>query len=59
MKLTVANVLIGVVCIVVANLLLVALRTQVALPLGPGLQSAIAVGVGVLVWFFIVARMKR
>ena len=59
MKITVTNILIGIVCIVVANLLLVFLRTQVSLPLSPGIQSAIACGVGVLVWFLIVARMKR
>ena len=59
MQFTVTNILIGVVCIVVANLLLVALRTAIDMPWGDGLESALATGVGVLAWFFVVARLKK
>jgi hypothetical protein len=59
MKLTVGNILLGVACIVVANLLLVALRMVVDIPLSDGLESAIATGIGVVAWFYIAARMKR
>jgi len=59
MSLSVANIAIGLVCIVAANLLLVLLRTVVDIPLSDGLESALATGVGVIAWFLIAARMKR
>jgi hypothetical protein len=59
MPVTVPNILIGVACIVVANLLLVALRTMIDLPWSDGTESAVATGVGVVAWFFIAARIKR
>ena len=59
MPITARNIIIGVVCIVVANLLLVALRQIVNIPLADALESAIATGVGVLAWFLIVNRMNR
>ena len=58
MPLTVRNIAIGVACIIVANLLSVALRQIVNVPLSGTVISAIATGVGVLAWFVIVGRMK-
>lgn len=56
MKITVKNILIGVVCIVVANLLLAALRNSVDLPLADWLEGAIATAVAIVIWFGVVAR---
>jgi hypothetical protein len=58
MPITVKSIVILVVCIVVANLLLAALRTAVDIPFADGLESAVATGVGVVAWFFIGSRMK-
>jgi hypothetical protein len=55
---TLKSVLLGIVCILVANLLLVALKTTVGLPLAEGVLTAIATIVGVLAWFFIGARIR-
>lgn len=52
------SILLGIVCIVVANLLVVALREFVGLPGSTSLQSGLATVVGVLAWFFIGARIK-
>ena len=54
-----ASILIGVVCIVAANLLLELLRHLVDLPFSDSLQSMLATGVGVVAWFAIVAGLKR
>jgi hypothetical protein len=59
MQITLTNIIIGIACIVVANLLLVSLRMVVDMPWGDGLESTLATGVGVLAWFFIVARLKK
>jgi hypothetical protein len=48
---------IGVVCIVVAQLLLVALRSAVALPFSTYVQQSIATALGVLAWFYVGAKM--
>jgi hypothetical protein len=56
MKITVKNILIGVVCIVIANLLLAWLRSSGDLPLADWMESGIATAVAVLVWFALVAR---
>ena len=58
MQFTLTNIIIGIACIVVANLLLVLLRTVVGMPWGDGLESMLATGVGVLAWFFIVAAQE-
>ncbi len=58
MPITVRNIAIGAACIIVANLLSVALRQVVTLPVPNGIVSAIATGIGVFVWFVIVGRMK-
>lgn len=58
MPITVKNIIIGIICIVVANLLLVALRQFADLPWGDGLKSAIATGIGVVAWFIIAGRMR-
>ena len=57
--LSVRGILIGVACIVVANLLLEGLRHLVELPLSDSLESMIATGLAVVVWFAIVLRVKR
>ena len=59
MNLSLMSIVVLVVCIVVANLLLVALRTVTDLPWSDGVESAIAVGVGVLAWFIIAPRLRR
>ena len=56
MKVTVKNILIGVVCIVIAQLLLVWLRSSADLPLADWLESGMATVVAVIVWFALVAR---
>jgi CDP-diglyceride synthetase len=56
MKVTVKNILIGVVCIVIAQLLLAWLRSSGDLPLADWLESGIATGIAVIVWFALVAR---
>ncbi len=58
MPITVRNIAIGAACIIAANLISVALRQVVTLPLPNGIVSAIATGIGVFVWFLIVGRMK-
>jgi len=59
MNLSVMSIVVLVVCIVVANLLLVALRTVADLPWSDGLESAIATGIGALAWLLISPRLKR
>jgi len=46
-----------VVCIVVAQLLLVALQSAVALPFSTYVQQSIATALGVLAWFYVGAKM--
>jgi hypothetical protein len=58
MEFSLRNIIILVVCIVVANLLLVLLRSLVDLPFADGLESAVATGIGALAWFFIVPRLR-
>jgi hypothetical protein len=57
--LTVRGIVIGVICIVAANILLELLRRMIDLPFSDSLESMLATGVGVLVWFGIVARLSR
>jgi|EndMetStandDraft_2_1072991.scaffolds.fasta_scaffold1284270_2 hypothetical protein len=57
--LTVRSIVIGIVCIVCANLLLELLRRLVDVPFSDGLESMLATGVGVFVWLAIVMRGKR
>jgi hypothetical protein len=59
MKITVVSVIVLAVFIVVAELLLVGLRQVAALPGSEGVQSAIAAGVGALVWGIIMPRINR
>jgi hypothetical protein len=56
MKVTAKNILIGVACIVLASLLLAALRNSVDPPLEDWMESAIATALAVVAWFAIVAR---
>lgn len=56
---SVKSILILAVCIVAANLLLVALRTVVDIPFSDGLQSAIASGIVALAWVLFLPRLKR
>jgi hypothetical protein len=56
--LTVRSIVIGVVCIVTANLLLELLGRMVELPSSDSLESMLATGTGVIVWFAIVMRVK-
>jgi hypothetical protein len=55
---TVRSIVIGVGCIVVANLLLELLRRLVELPYSDSVESMLATGLGVIVWFAIVMRAK-
>ena len=48
---------IGVVCIIVAQLLLVALQSAVALPFSTYVQQSIATAIGVVAWFYVGAKM--
>ena len=57
--LTLRSILIGVACIVGANILLEGLRHLVELPFSDSLESMAATGIGVLVWVLIVLRGKR
>ncbi len=57
--LTLRSIVIGVVCIVAANILLEGLRRLVEVPFSDSLESMAATGIGVLVWFSIVMRGKR
>ncbi len=57
--LTLRSIVIGVVCIVAANILLEGLRRLVEVPFSDSLESMAATGIGVLVWFSIVLRGKR
>ena len=59
MNLSVMSIVVLVVCIVVANLLLVALRTVTDLPWSDGVESAVATGVGALAWLLNSPRLKR
>ena len=55
---TVRSIAIGVVCIIAANLVLELLRRLVELPYSDSLESMLATGVGVIVWFAIVMRVR-
>jgi hypothetical protein len=57
--LTLRSIIIGVACIVVANIALEGLRRVVDMPFSDSLESMLATGVGVIAWFAIVARVKR
>lgn len=59
MKITVFSVIVLVICIVVAELLLVALRMVTDLPWSDSLESALAAGVGALAWVLIMPRLNR
>jgi hypothetical protein len=56
--LTFRSIVIGVVCIVTANLLLELLGRMVELPSSDSLESMLATGAVVIVWFAIVMRVK-
>jgi hypothetical protein len=53
------NILIGVVCIVLAGIVVGWVATFVPLALPGWLWSAVAALVGILVWFAIMPRIKR
>lgn len=59
MNITIVSVVVLAVCIVVAELLLEALRHAVELPWSDSVESAIAAGVGALGWAIIVPRLRR
>jgi hypothetical protein len=59
MKITVVSVAVLAVCIVVAELLLEALRHAVDLPWSDSLESGIAAGIGALAWVLIMPRVGR
>jgi hypothetical protein len=59
MKITVTSVVILAVCIVAAMLLLEGLRQVVNLPWPDGLESAIAGGVGALIWVLVMPRIGK
>lgn len=51
------SIAIGIVCIVVAQLLLVALQSVTTLPFTVAVQQSIATALGVLAWFYIGAKL--
>lgn len=51
------SIAIGVVCIIVAQLLLVLLQNVVALPFSTTIQQSIATAVGVLGWFYVGTKL--
>lgn len=53
------NVVIGIVCVVAANLLLALIEIGGPLPGPHWIWSSIATGVAVAVWFFIAARLRK
>jgi hypothetical protein len=53
------NILLGVVCIVVANLLLALIEMSIVLPGPHWIWSSIATGAAVLVWFAIAPRLIK
>ena len=54
---SVKSIAIGVACIVVAHLLLVALQSVTTLPFSVFVQQSLATAVGVLAWFYIGGKM--
>lgn len=52
------SIAIGVVCLVVAHLLLVLLQSVVALPFSVFVQQTVATALGVLAWFYVGTKMK-
>jgi hypothetical protein len=59
MNLSVLGIVVLVVCIVAAELLLEGLRRLVDLPWSDGVESAVAAGVGALVWALVTPKLKR
>jgi hypothetical protein len=53
------NILLGVACIVVANLLLAVIEMAVVLPGPHWIWSSVATAVAILVWFAIAPRLIR
>lgn len=49
---------IGVACLVVAHLLLVALQSVATLPFSMFVQQSLATMVGVLAWFYVGSKLK-
>lgn len=59
MQITIKSIVVLAVCIVVSMLLLEGLRQVVDLPLSDTLESAIAAGVGALVWVLVMPRIGK
>lgn len=59
MNLSVVSIIVLIGCIVAANLLLVALRQVVDLPWDDGIESAVAAGIGALVWGIVSPKFRR
>jgi len=51
------SIMIGVVCLVVAHLLLALLQSVAPLPFSPFVQQSIATVVGVMAWFYVGGKM--
>lgn len=54
---SVKSIAIGVACLVVAHLLLVALQSVTTLPFSVLVQQSIATAIGVLAWFYVGGKM--
>jgi hypothetical protein len=52
------SIVIGVVCLVVAHLLLALLQSVTALPFSTMVQQSIATVLGVLAWFYVGGKME-
>jgi hypothetical protein len=59
LNLSIVSIVVLVVCIVVAELLLEGVRRVAELPWGDGFESAVAAGIGALVWALISPKLKR
>lgn len=51
------SIAIGVVCIVIAQLLLVALQSVTTLPFSTYIQQSIATAIGVIAWFYVGTKL--
>lgn len=51
------SIAVGLVCIIVAQLILVGLQQAFALPFSETIQRSIATAVGVLAWFYVGGKM--
>lgn len=51
------SIAVGVVCIIVAQLLLVLLQSVMSLPSTPDIQRMVATALGVLAWFYVGGKL--